>query len=627
MSDSSQDFDRSQLERKDREQLVVIATTLGKKPPSRARKAEIVDLILELAGVTTGGDSASDPADAADPVAPESEVAAKAAPSSRDASDVASASASTDAPSDDRNTNVSGPTATSGTAPRNDRPNAGATRRDNAASNGAAKSAQADGNGPSGGSRNGNGNGQNNAGGQDNRGANNGVQSKGQGQGQESRGQSAGGRDNSGQGDAQSDGLNDGQGEGARRRRRRGRGAGGQGQGQGGQSQGGQGQGLSDGQNEPEPIDVEGILDLRDDGYGFLRLRGYLAHRDDSYVSVKQVRQFGLRKGDRIKGLSRPPTRSEKNPALLRIDEVNGADPHLARERPDFAELTPEYPSDPLRLEHRDTIVDMTPRIIDLVAPIGKGQRGLIVAPPKSGKTTILKTIARAVEQNHPETHLMVLLIDERPEEVTDFERWIQSGEVVSSTFDRPSEEHTIVAELAIERAKRIAESGGDVVVLVDGITRLTRAYNLTVKESGRLMSGGIDAAAIWPAKRFFGAARKLAEGGSLTILATALVDTNSRMDDHIFEEFKGTGNAELRLDRRLAESRIFPAIDVAGSGTRHEELLFTKPEQVRIAKLRRVLAGVPDDAGNPGGAMSLLIERLQAFKSNEDFLAEVAKS
>jgi transcription termination factor Rho len=266
-------------------------------------------------------------------------------------------------------------------------------------------------------------------------------------------------------------------------------------------------------------------------------------------------------------------------------------------------------------------------RQMDLIAPIGKGQRGLIVAPPKSGKTTILKTIARAIEQNHPETHLMVLLVDERPEEVTDFQRWVGDGEVVSSTFDRPSDEHTIVAELAIERAKRIAESGGDVVLLVDGITRLTRAYNLTVKESGRLMSGGIDAAAIWPAKRFFGAARKLAEGGSLTILATALVDTNSRMDDHIFEEFKGTGNAELRLDRRLAESRIFPAIDVSGSGTRHEELLFTKPEQARIAKLRRVLAGVPTDTGGPGAAMNLLIERLQAFKSNEEFLAEVARS
>ena len=339
------------------------------------------------------------------------------------------------------------------------------------------------------------------------------------------------------------------------------------------------------------------------------------------------MRQFGLRKGDRIKGLSRPPARAEKNPALLRIDEVNGAEPSLARERPHFADLTPLYPDEPLRLEHPDTIVDMTPRIIDLVAPIGKGQRGLIVSPPKSGKTSILKTIARAIEQNNPEVHLMVLLVDERPEEVTDFERWVQNGEVAASTFDRPSEEHSTIAELVIERAKRIVEAGGDVVVLVDGITRLTRAYNLTVPASGRLMSGGIDAAAIYPAKKFFGAARNVENGGSLTILATALVDTNSRMDDHIFEEFKGTGNMELRLDRRLAERRIFPAIDIAGSGTRHEELLFTKPQLNNIYKLRRVLAGVGGESGSNAAAMELLIERMQAFKSNEAFLAEVGKS
>ncbi|MBS1847290.1 MAG: transcription termination factor Rho [Actinobacteria bacterium] len=555
MSDSSSDFDRSQLERKDREQLVEIAAALGRKPPSRARKAEVVDLILELAGVTTAADAT--PADAMSVDDATEPVAAVAAVPGGDAAGAPAAAAPkpgepTRAPSGGDNAERTATTTTEGNGNGNDRAPRPATD--------AAPDAEGD-DGETG---------------------------------------AEAGTSN----DAQND-------QNGRRRRRRGRG----------------GNVPAEGQPEPEPIDVEGILDLRDDGYGFLRLRGYLGHRDDSYVSVKQVRQFGLRRGDRIKGLSRPPTRSEKNPALLRIDEVNGAEPHLARERPRFANLTPEYPTEPLRLEHRDTIVDMTARIIDLVAPIGKGQRGLIVAPPKSGKTTILKTIARAIEQNHPEAHLMVLLVDERPEEVTDFQRWIGAGEVVASTFDRPAEEHTTVAELAIERAKRIAESGGDVVLLVDGITRLTRAYNLTVKESGRLMSGGIDAAAIWPAKRFFGAARKLAEGGSLTILATALVDTNSRMDDHIFEEFKGTGNAELRLDRRLAESRTFPAIDVAGSGTRHEELLFTKPEQVRIAKLRRVLAAVPDDGNGPGGAMRLLIERLQAFKSNEDFLAEVAKS
>lgn len=560
MSDSSSDFDRSQLERKDREQLVAIAEALGKKPPSRARKADIVDLILELAGVTT---------------AEEPTVETTSAEASSDATETAVPPTSPARPGEHAESGETGgsPEDTVPAAPVEPVKPVDSDNARGAEKNGSGTEK------PQGRSR--------------------GTASEGGDDGEQS-----GSGDNAGSGDNQSE-------SGGRRRRRRGRGSGGQ----------------NDGQPEPEPIRVEGILDLRDDGYGFLRLHDYLAHRDDSYVSVKQVRQFGLRKGDRIEGLSRPPTRSEKNPALLRIDKVNGAEPSLARERPRFADLTPEYPSEPLRLEHPDTIVDMTPRIIDLVAPIGKGQRGLIVAPPKSGKTTILKTIARAIEQNHPETHLMILLVDERPEEVTDFKRWVTDGEVVASTFDRPSEEHTIVAEMAIERAKRIAEAGGDVVMLVDGITRLTRAYNLTVKESGRLMSGGIDAAAIWPAKRFFGAARKLAEGGSLTILATALVDTNSRMDDHIFEEFKGTGNAELRLDRRLAETRIFPAIDVAGSGTRHEELLFTKPEEARIAKLRRVLAGVPADSGHPGAAMELLIERLQAFKSNEEFLAEVAKS
>ncbi len=580
MSDSSTDFDRSQLERKDRDQLVVIAETLGRKPPSRARKAEIVDLILELAGVTT------------EPDAPE--------PTAQDAGT-----------GDDPKTPSGGAAerTTSDNAARQDRANgkggAADDPRGDAASNG-----RASGDGASGAQKSE----RAGAGSKPARGENAdvGAGRKSGGQGSEST-DASGTADSGGSGDAGSNDKNDTQNDtSGRRRRRRGRGSGG---------------GGNDNQNEPDPVEVEGVLDLRDDGYGFLRLHGYLANRDDSYVSVKQVRQFGLRKGDRIAGLSRPPTRSEKNPALLRIDQVNGAEPSLARERPNFASLTPEFPTERLGLEHPDTIVDMTTRTIDLVAPIGRGQRGLIVAPPKSGKTTVLKAIARAIEQNHPDVHLMVVLIDERPEEVTDFRRWIRAGEVAASTFDRPPEEHTITAELAVERAKRIAETGGDVVMLVDGITRLTRAYNLTVKESGRLMSGGIDAAAIWPAKRFFGAARKLAEGGSLTILATALVETNSRMDDHIFEEFKGTGNAELRLDRRLAELRTFPAIDIAASGTRHEELLFSKAQQTQITKLRRVLDGVGDDGSGPGAGMRLLIERLLAFKSNDAFLAEVAKS
>ncbi|MFM8310541.1 MAG: transcription termination factor Rho, partial [Ilumatobacteraceae bacterium] len=311
-----------------------------------------------------------------------------------------------------------------------------------------------------------------------------------------------------------------------------------------------------------EPVKVSGYLDLRDEGYGFLRVNGYLPSRDDAYVPVKLTRQYGLRKGDHVTGLSRPAGRNEKNPAMLEIFTVNGADPEKARNRPRFEDLTALFPDERLRLEDSSDPTNMTARIIDLVSPIGKGQRGIIVSPPKAGKTTIMKTIATSIEKNHPEVRLIVLLIDERPEEVTDMRRTVR-GEVIASTFDRPSDEHTHVAELAIEKAKRLVEQGEDVVVILDGITRLSRAYNLAAPASGRILSGGIDAGALYPPKKFFGAARNIEEGGSLTILATALVETNSRMDEAIFEEFKGTGNMELRLDRRLAERRIYPAIDV----------------------------------------------------------------
>jgi len=373
-----------------------------------------------------------------------------------------------------------------------------------------------------------------------------------------------------------------------------------------------------------EPVAVAGYLDLRDEGYGFLRVNGYLPSRDDVYVSVKQTRQYGLRKGDHVTGMSRPAGRNEKNPALLRIDTVNGGDPELARNRPKFEDLTPLFPDEKFRLESGADPTNMTARIIDLVSPIGKGQRGLIVSPPKAGKTFIMKTIATSIEHDNPEVKLIVLLVDERPEEVTDMRRTVK-GEVIASTFDRPSDEHTHVAELAIERAKRMVENGDDVVVILDGITRLARAYNLAAPATGRIMSGGIDAGALYPPKKFFGAARNIEEGGSLTILATALVETNSRMDDAIFEEFKGTGNMELRLDRKLAERRIYPAIDVDASSTRHEELLFDRKQLQMVWKLRRVLSGLAE-GGSAAAGLELLIDRLKTFRTNDEFLAEIAK-
>ena len=385
-------------------------------------------------------------------------------------------------------------------------------------------------------------------------------------------------------------------------------------------------------QSDDQPahiIDIEGHLDLRDDGYGFLRVKGNLPTKSDVYVSVKQVKQFGLRKGDRVRGASRPSAQNEKNPALLRIDAVNDHEPELAKDRPEFGQLTPLFPDERLRLERDGDSHNMTTRIVDLLSPIGKGQRGLIVSPPKAGKTTIMKEIARSIEINNPEVVLLVLLVDERPEEVTDMRRWLRrsTSEVIASTFDRPASEHTYIAEMAIERAKRMVEEGKDVVIILDGITRLARAYNLTAPPTGRLMSGGLDAAALYPPKKFFGAARNVEEGGSLTILGTALVETGSKMDEVIFEEFKGTGNMELRLDRRSAERRIYPAIDVDASSTRHEELLFEREQLQQVWKLRRVLSGLANENDGHGGAgLELLIDRLKQFPSNDAFLSEVAQ-
>ena len=371
-----------------------------------------------------------------------------------------------------------------------------------------------------------------------------------------------------------------------------------------------------------EPVETQGLLDLRDEGYGFLRATSYLPGSKDVYVSASQVRRFALRKGDYLNGFARPQASNEKYPALLRVDEVNGRPTDAARDRPKFEDLTPLFPDSKLALELPDDPSNFTGRIVDLISPIGKGQRGLIVSPPKAGKTTILKQIVYSVERNNPEVHLMVLLVDERPEEVTDMRRHVKNGEVVASTFDRPSDEHTQVAELTIERAKRLVEMGKDVVIILDGITRLARAYNLSAPASGRILSGGVDSTALYPPKRFFGAARNIEEGGSLTIVATALIETGSRMDEVIFEEFKGTGNMELRLDRRLSERRIYPSIDVEQSSTRHEELLFDRNQLQQVWKLRRVLNALEEGKG-----LELLIDKIRTTKSNDEFLAEIAKA
>jgi transcription termination factor Rho len=442
------------------------------------------------------------------------------------------------------------------------------------------------------------------------------------GGGQNAGGQNAGGQNNGGQNNGPRDDDEFGGNRARRgrfRERNRGRGGG----------SGNAGNRERFAPNEADPVitdddilvPVAGIVDILDN-YAFIRTGGYLAGPDDVYVSLSQVRRNGLRKGDAVTGAVRQPQdgeRREKFNALVRLDTVNGVGPEEAKKRPDFAKLIPLYPQERLRLETEPHI--FTTRVIDLVAPIGKGQRGLIVSPPKAGKTMVLQAIANAITTNNPETHLMVVLVDERPEEVTDMQRSVK-GEVIASTFDRPPSDHTTVAELSIERAKRLVELGHDVVVLLDSITRLGRAYNLAAPASGRILSGGVDSTALYPPKRFLGAARNIENGGSLTILATALVETGSTMDTVIFEEFKGTGNMELKLDRKLADKRIFPAVDIDPSGTRKEEILLS-PEELQIVwKLRRVLHSL--DAQQ---AMELLISKMKETSSNYEFLLQVQKT
>lgn len=366
-------------------------------------------------------------------------------------------------------------------------------------------------------------------------------------------------------------------------------------------------------------VDTEGVLDILADGYGFLRTHNYLPGENDVYVGLSTIRRNALRKGDYIKGQVRPPRDNEKYAALQKVATVNDVPVEELGKRTRFADLTPVFPDERLVMEHGKSTI--TARVIDLCSPIGKGQRGLIVSPPKAGKTTILKDIAAAISANNPEVHLMCLLVDERPEEVTDMERSIR-GEVISSTFDMPSENHVAVSEMVIERAKRLVENGKDVVILLDSLTRLARAYNLAQPASGRILSGGVDSTALYPPKKFLGAARNIEGGGSLTILASALIETGSKMDEVIFEEFKGTGNMEVKLDRSLADRRIFPAIDPVASGTRREDLLLDPQEAPLIWAVRRILA----NRNNTERAMETLIKSLQQTKTNQEFLLRAAK-
>ena len=603
---AEQQLERSVLERKEREELRAIAQAMSLDTNSRSKKADIIDQILRAAGVevvgaaTNGGPDV--PARSRAPRRAASNGAAEVDhddggdDDGRDAGNGSGAGHGASANGAQGSTSGSAEAAprSTGDGSVNDQPARDHTEREQSGGDqGPDDHAAGD---PGAGNRSGE------------RSANGPRQTGGQNRQHVAQGASA----------------NEPGNRRGRRRRGRERGPGG---GPGGGGGGGGERELQGGGQESqysgELVEVRGLLDLRDEGYGFVRADGYLPSAKDVYVSISQARRFALRRGDYVEGACRPAASNEKFPALIRIDSVSGLAPDEARNRPRFEDLTPLFPDEKLRLETSGA-AEVTTRIIDLLSPIGKGQRGLIVSPPKAGKTTILKQIAHSIEANNPEVHLIVLLVDERPEEVTDMRRSVK-GEVVASTFDRPSDEHTAIAELTIDRAKRLVEVGRDVVIVLDGITRLARAYNLAQPASGRIMSGGVDSGALYPPKRFFGAARNIEEGGSLTILATALVETGSKMDEVIFEEFKGTGNMELRLDRRLAERRLYPSIDVNASSTRHEELLFDRGQLQQVWKLRRVLNALASD-GNAASGLELLMDKIRTTRSNDEFLAEIAK-
>src|SRR5271157_3425198 len=602
---AEQQLERSVLEGTERDELSAIAQAMSLKTTSRTKKADIIDQILDATGVTSGsaaggksnGDADHGENNGATKPARRSRSAATAASGNGEAAEAAEPGAE---PSTSVQAEATGPAKATAVAaaPAGDSGPAVFVEPPELADGAEVAPRQ-----------NGQGHGQNQQG-------NRSRQNQGnQNQGNQNRGNQDRGSQDRGNQDRGNQAGDDAGNRRSRRRRGRERG------GQGGELQGG------GGQEQPysgELVEVKGMLDLRDEGYGFLRCEGYLPSTKDVYISISQARRFALRRGDYVEGACRPASNNEKYPALLRIDSISGLDPEAARERPRFEDLTPLFPDSRLNLEMPGDKDNLTARIVDLLSPIGKGQRGMIVSPPKAGKTTVMKQIAHSIEANNPEVHLMVLLVDERPEEVTDMRRSVK-GEVIASTFDRPADEHTQVAELAIERAKRLVEMGRDVVIVLDGITRLARAYNLAAPATGRIMSGGVDSGALYPPKKFFGAARNVEEGGSLTILASALVETGSKMDEVIFEEFKGTGNMELRLDRRLSERRLYPAIDVNASSTRHEELLFERGQLQQVWKLRRVLNALASD-GKDAAGLELLMDKIRTTASNDEFLAEIAK-
>ena len=628
-------LERSVLERKERDELHTIAEALGVKPGARTKKADLIQTILVAAGVEPApAEDADAPAKPKRTRTPRAAAAASAAPA--EPAEPAAADADSDQGPADGVVAETGngdadmaealgveeaieQAADEGQAPVSTEGASNGQSHEPRGNDRSATAADDDGEADGARARNGSGNGQHAE--VEGRGARGGQGSGGQPgpNGGAGGGPRPGGQPGQPGQQGQAGTFEDG---GSRRsRRRRGRDQ----RGGGGDRDFRVQEQTAETQYQGELVPVSGLLDLTDQGYGYVRTKGYLPSARDVYVSTSQAKRFALRKGDHVEGEARPPIGNEKYGALLRIDSVSGMSVEEARQRPRFEDLTPLFPDVKLRMEQPGRPADITARIIDIISPIGKGQRGLIVSPPKAGKTTVIKQIASSIEANNPDVHLMVLLVDERPEEVTDMRRHVQ-GEVVASTFDRPSDEHTLLAELAIERAKRLVEKGQDVVIILDGITRLARAYNLSAPASGRLTSGGIDQAAIYPPKKFFGAARNIEEGGSLTILATALVETGSKADDVIFEEFKGTGNMELRLDRRLAERRIYPAIDVNASSTRHEELLFERKQLELVYRLRRVLNGLAED-GSAARSLELLIEKLKTTKNNDEFLAEVAKA
>jgi len=604
---AEQQLERSVLERKEREELRAIAQAMSLDTNSRSKKADIIDQILRAAGVEVSAGSANGGADAPT----RTRASSRAAASNGDAEDIELDADSTNGSRPGRQSS-NGSSSTSSSS-------GGSQVEAQSDSDGAESSESSDSSDQSSGTVGSSGDQpsaeRDGAGVMVDRGPSTARQAGGPGQNQNRQHMPQGGQQG---GNANEPGNRRG-----RRRRGRERTPGtGTGSGGGGGERELQGGG-QEAQYSGELIPVRGLLDLRDEGYGFLRAEGYLPSSKDVYISISQARRFAMRRGDFVEGACRPAASNEKFPALIRIDSVSGLAPDEARNRPRFEDLTPLFPDEKLRLETSGS-AELTTRIIDLLSPIGKGQRGLIVSPPKAGKTTILKQIAHSIEANNPEVHLIVLLVDERPEEVTDMRRSVK-GEVVASTFDRPADEHTAIAELTIDRAKRLVELGRDVVIVLDGITRLARAYNLAQPASGRIMSGGVDSGALYPPKRFFGAARNIEEGGSLTILATALVETGSKMDEVIFEEFKGTGNMEIRLDRRLAERRLYPSIDVNASSTRHEELLFERGQLQQVWKLRRVLNALAAD-GSAAAGLELLMDKIRTTKSNDEFLAEIAK-